>query len=169
MYLYLFTDRSILERNLLTGFRILLFVASNVFVCWISLAVINQRLKDRKMEEAEIIEMMSMQKRSEDFLANVSHELRTPINAVLGIGSVIRQQAAGTAEEDLPEMDAEELQELYEAIAEFAEIYDADGIGKMLQQTEGYAVPEVERERFAKVKAAAASSDWNALKAVLGE
>ena len=79
------------------------------------------------------------------------------------------QEEAGSAAEDLPEMDAEELQELYEAIAEFAEIYDADGIGKMLQQTEGYAVPEAERERFAKVKAAVASSDWNALKAVLGE
>ena len=79
------------------------------------------------------------------------------------------QEEEGAAAEDLPEMEAEELQELYEAIAEFAEIYDADGIGKMLQQTEGYAVPEAERERFAKVKAAVASSDWNALKAVLGE
>ncbi|MBQ6902993.1 MAG: DegV family protein [Lachnospiraceae bacterium] len=99
VYLYFFTDTSIVVWDLVTAFRILLFVASNVFVCWISLAVINQRLKDRKLEEGEIVEMMSMQKRSEDFLANVSHELRTPINAVLGIGSVIRQDAAGGAEE----------------------------------------------------------------------
>ena len=99
VYLYLFTDSSIVEWNLVTGFRILLFVACNAFVCWISLAVINQRLKDRKTEEAEIIEMMSMQKRSEDFLANVSHELRTPINAVLGIGSMMKQEAEGGTEE----------------------------------------------------------------------
>ena len=93
VYLYFFTDTSIVEWNLIMGFRILLCVASNIFVCWISLAVINQRLKDRKLEEGEIVEMMSMQKRSEDFLANVSHELRTPINAVLGIGSVLRREA----------------------------------------------------------------------------
>lgn len=73
----------------------------------------------------------------------------------------------GTEDADLPEMDLEELQELYEAIGEFAEIYDADGITGMLRQTEGYAIPESERDKVARIKACVQNSDWSALQQVL--
>ena len=99
VYLYLFTDRSLVVWNTITAFRTLLFLASNFFVCWVCLIVINQRIKDRESGEKDIEELLSMQKRSEDFLANVSHELRTPINAVVGIGSLIRQHARGKREQ----------------------------------------------------------------------
>ena len=36
------------------------------------------------------------------------------------------------ADEDLPELSREELNELYEAIPEFIEVYDQDGILRLL-------------------------------------
>ena len=74
------------------------------------------------------------------------------------------QESDAEADTDLPEMETEELQELYEAIAEFAEIYDADGIEKMLQQTAGFRVPEAEREKIARIRECVKNSDWNELK-----
>lgn len=74
---------------------------------------------------------------------------------------------AEEADEDLPEIDREELQELYEAIGEFAEIYDTDGILGMLRQTEGCAIPESERERIARIRESVTNSDWTALQAAL--
>lgn len=68
---------------------------------------------------------------------------------------------------DLPEMELEELQELYEAIGEFAELYDTDGILSMLRQTEGYAIPKAERERFRKIQECVKNSDWTALQQAL--
>lgn len=74
------------------------------------------------------------------------------------------QESDTEADTDLPEMEAKELQELYEAIAEFAEIYDADGIEKMLQQTAGFRVSEAEREKIARIRECVKNSDWNELK-----
>ena len=68
---------------------------------------------------------------------------------------------------DKPEMAPEELQELYEAILEFAEGYDQDAIGMLLQQTKDYRIPEAEKARFSKVEKAAHASDWEALREVL--
>ena len=50
-------------------------------------------------------------------------------------------QSEAQADDNLPEIDAEELQELYEAIAEFAGMYDADAISRLLQQTESSHSP----------------------------
>ena len=68
---------------------------------------------------------------------------------------------------DLPEIDPEELAELYEAILEFSELYDLETIESLLEQVKGYAIPEAERERFAKVKESVSVSDWSGLRAVL--
>ena len=70
---------------------------------------------------------------------------------------------------DLPGMDTEELQELYEAIGEFSAIYDADGISGMLRQTEGYALPEKDREKIARIRECVKNSDWTALQTAINE
>ena len=66
-----------------------------------------------------------------------------------------------------PEMDAEELRELYGAILEFAQGYDIDSIDALLEQAKAYRVPEAEEERFAKVERLVRDSDWEGLKAAL--
>ena len=86
------------------------------------------------------------------------------IASVLGIDPA----AAAEAEADLEEMDIEELQEIYEAIAEYSQMFDIDSIDRLLKQTEGYAIPPAEKERFAQVKKAVRDSDWDALTKVLG-
>ncbi|MBR5970595.1 MAG: hypothetical protein IK016_09670 [Lachnospiraceae bacterium] len=75
---------------------------------------------------------------------------------------------AEETEEDLPEMDPEELQELYEAVLEFAEMFDLESIDSLLRQTKGYRIPDAERERFEKVKDCVRESDWTLLKEVIG-
>ena len=70
----------------------------------------------------------------------------------------------GTRAEALPEMGADELRELYDGILEFAQMYDLDSIERLLKETEGYAIPEAERERFALVKECARNSDWAGLR-----
>ncbi|MBQ6735598.1 MAG: hypothetical protein IJR00_11915 [Lachnospiraceae bacterium] len=72
-------------------------------------------------------------------------------------------------EEDKPEIDPEELQELYEGILEFAEGYDIDSIDSMMKQAAAYRIPEAEKERFAAVERCVRDSDWEGLKKVLGD
>ena len=85
---------------------------------------------------------------------------------------VLRPYFGSTEEEAppagaLPEMGAEELAELYEAILEFAEMYDQDSIIRLLRQTEGYAIPEAERERLERIRKRVGDSDWGGLKEIL--
>ena len=47
------------------------------------------------------------------------------------------------------EMDMDGLHELYEAIAEFAEAFDTDGINALMKQAHEYKLPDTESERFA--------------------
>ena len=70
---------------------------------------------------------------------------------------------------DKPEMSAEELAELYEAIAEFAEGYDIDSIDALLKQAKDYQIPEPERERFTKTERCVKDSDWDGLRTLLSE
>ena len=77
-------------------------------------------------------------------------------------------EEASSAEEALPEMEPEELEELYEAVAEFAGMYDQDGIMRLFAQTEGYAAPAAEKERFERVRQCARDADWSGLKEALG-
>ncbi|MBR5969286.1 MAG: hypothetical protein IK016_02950 [Lachnospiraceae bacterium] len=85
--------------------------------------------------------------------------LADELKAMLGIGE--------EAEEDKPEIDPEELQELYEGILEFAEGYDIDSIDSLMKQAAGYRVPESEKERFSKVERCVRDSDWDGLREVL--
>ncbi|MBR0171543.1 MAG: Hpt domain-containing protein [Lachnospiraceae bacterium] len=65
---------------------------------------------------------------------------------------------------DKPEMDPEELRELYDGVLEFAEIYDLDAIESLLQQAAAYRIPESEKERFAMLVRSVRASDWSGLK-----
>ncbi|MBR5969617.1 MAG: response regulator [Lachnospiraceae bacterium] len=66
---------------------------------------------------------------------------------------------------ELPEMKAEELAELYEAVRELAAAYDQDGIRRVLEQAGGYRVPAEDRERLDNLRRLAQNSDWEGLRA----
>ena len=86
--------------------------------------------------------------------------LAEALKPLLGIGT--------EAEEEKPEIDPEELRELYEGILEFAEGYDIDSIDSLMKQVSGYRIPEEEKERFGKVERCVRDSDWDGLKSVIG-
>lgn len=69
---------------------------------------------------------------------------------------------------DKPEISPEELQELYEAVAEFAESYDIDSIDTLIRQAEEYSIPAGEEERFAQLTRYVRDSDWDGIKKVSG-
>lgn len=71
------------------------------------------------------------------------------------------------AEDDRPEMEADDLRELYGAVLEFAEGYDIASIDMLLKQANDYRIPEAERERFEKLKKLVRDSDWDGLKELL--
>ena len=68
------------------------------------------------------------------------------------------------ADADVPEISPEELEEFYEAVAEFSGQYDQDGILGLLRQMEDYRIPQAERERVGQIEKCAKASDWNGLK-----
>ena len=67
---------------------------------------------------------------------------------------------------DKPEIDPEELRELYNGVLEFAEIYDLDAIESLMKQAKGYRLPDAEKERFAKLERSVRASDWEEIKKV---
>ena len=79
-------------------------------------------------------------------------------------GFAVKARDAADEDDDREEIDPDELQELYEAVAEFAEGYDLDSIDRLLRQAKDYKIPEAERERFAKLEACARESDWDGIK-----
>ena len=70
-------------------------------------------------------------------------------------------------DEDLPLMEQEDLDALYEAIPEFAAVYDQDSILRLFKQAEGYRIPEAEQERFRQIQKYVKQSDWSALRDVM--
>lgn len=89
--------------------------------------------------------------------------MREVIGAMIG--------ASGTDEnadaDERDEIDIEELQEVYDGILEFAEMYDIDSIDRLFKQTSDYRIPQSEEERYQKVKRAIRDSDWEGLKNVI--
>ena len=83
------------------------------------------------------------------------------------IAVALGMDTAEDAVDDRPEMDPDELAELYEAVLEFAEGYDIDSIDMLLGQAEEYKIPEAERERYAALKRLVRDSDWDGLKELL--
>lgn len=78
--------------------------------------------------------------------------------------------SGGTGDaEDKPEMDADALSELYEAIGEFAQAYDLDSIDALLRDAQQHRIPEGEKERFDALVRCVRDSDWDGLQAALSE
>lgn len=69
--------------------------------------------------------------------------------------------------ENLPEIAPEDLQEVYEAIKEFAYSFDIDSIDGVIEQARQYKIPDEEKARFEAVETAARNMDWEALNEAL--
>ena len=83
------------------------------------------------------------------------------------IGASKRDPEDDAKERD--EIDTYELQEIYDGILEFAEMYDIDSIDRLFKQTAGYRIPDAEQGRYDKVKRAIRDSDWeNLVKVIKG-
>lgn len=80
--------------------RVLLHLFVVGFTYWVSLLILDKRIRDRNRYAERIAELRDTQKRTEDFLADVSHELRTPIHTVMGIGSVLIGRAKSEKEKE---------------------------------------------------------------------
>ncbi|MBR5970152.1 MAG: response regulator [Lachnospiraceae bacterium] len=124
--------------------------------------------KARRAEQATVAEEAPLEAVSAEEARRLEKEL-TPklLQAYRALGEAMKPFFGETAAEDLslPEIDPEELTEFYEAVSELSAIYDADGIRRLLRQMEGYRLPEAEKERFARVRKCAGSSDWEGLRA----
>ena len=70
-------------------------------------------------------------------------------------------------DENLPEISAGDLQEMYEAIREFAYSFDIDAIDGVMGQAKNYKIPEAEKARFEAVDTAVRNMDWEALNEAL--
>ena len=120
----------------------------------------------------EIIEKTSMlsgeelkrdvEQRTKALLAEY-RAMRGVIGAMIGTSGT--DENADADERD--EIDIEELQEVYDGILEFAEMYDIDSIDRLFKQTADYRIPKTEEERYLKVKRAIRDSDWEGLKNVI--
>ena len=67
----------------------------------------------------------------------------------------------------LPEISAEDLQEMYSLIKGFAADFDLDNIDRLIDETKHYRIPEAEREKFGKVKECVTNADWGTLEDLL--
>ncbi|MBR0092141.1 MAG: response regulator [Lachnospiraceae bacterium] len=67
------------------------------------------------------------------------------------------------ADADAPEISREELDELYEAITEFAAVYDQESILGLLRQTDAYRIPDADRKKLEQIRKYVSNSDWNGL------
>ena len=79
-----------------------------------------------------------------------------------------KQKTEGLTEEekadaDAPEISREELDELYEAITEFAAVYDQESILGLLRQTDAYRIPDADRKKLEQIRKYVSNSDWNGL------
>ena len=61
----------------------------------------------------------------------------------------------------------EKLHEAYEAIREFASMFDSDSIDGIMDMLRGYRIPENESERFNKISQCADGADWGGLEEAL--
>ena len=66
-----------------------------------------------------------------------------------------------------PEIAPDELQEIYEAIKEFAYSFDIDSIDGIIERARQYKIPEEEASRFEAVETAARNMDWDELNKAL--
>jgi len=69
--------------------------------------------------------------------------------------------------DDAPEIPLDELHEAYEAIKEFASMFDSDSIDGIVKMLRGYKIPEAEQEKFNLIATAADGADWAGLEEAL--
>ena len=83
------------------------------------------------------------------------------------IGEALGLFVSSDTQDDRPEMEEEDLAELYGAVLEFAEGYDIDSVDMLLQQANDYRIPGAEAERFEKLTRLVRDSDWDGIKELL--
>ncbi|MBQ4430708.1 MAG: response regulator [Synergistaceae bacterium] len=72
------------------------------------------------------------------------------------------------AEDDSKELiSPERLHEAYEAVKEFAAMFDSDSINGIMDMLRGYKMPENESERFSRIAMCADAADWSGLEGAL--
>ncbi len=69
--------------------------------------------------------------------------------------------------DDAEIIDPEKLHEAYEAIKEFASMFDSDSIDGIMSMLREYRIPESESERFNVIASCADSADWGGLEEAL--
>lgn len=69
--------------------------------------------------------------------------------------------------DDAPEIELDRLHEAYEAIKEFASMFDSDSIDGIISMLREYRIPEEEAERFGVIASCADAADWGCLEEAL--
>ncbi len=69
--------------------------------------------------------------------------------------------------DDAPEIPIDELHDAYEAIKEFASMFDSDSIDGIIAMLRGYKIPESEAEKFNQIATCADGADWAGLEEAL--
>ena len=64
-------------------------------------------------------------------------------------------------------IDVEKLHEAYEAIKEFAAMFDSDSIDGIMAMLREYKIPDSEAERFNVIASCADAADWSGLEEAL--
>jgi signal transduction histidine kinase/ActR/RegA family two-component response regulator len=85
---------------------ILFFGSVFVFIMYILLNSITQRILENGRLEAELMAAEEAKRAKNDFLASVSHEMRTPMNVILGLDDIALR------EPDLPDRTREQLEKI---------------------------------------------------------
>ncbi len=139
--LFLYMD-GFAEEALLSDTRLFLHLVL-VYMAGRLLKIMGQsRVKERKTTEDMIVRLESMNRRTEDFLANVSHELRTPINVVTGITAVMLKNEEDTEKKrDIRaiQMAGQRLFDQIEDILDYTEIDNC----KMTVSEEAYMISSI--------------------------
>ena len=75
----------------------------------------------------------------------------------------------GGDDKDLPEITPEDLNEIYEAIKEFAYSFDIDSIDKIIEEARKFKIPYEEKSRFEAIETAVRNMDWDELNKALAQ
>ncbi len=97
-----------------------------------------------------------------DSIADLTPELLTNYRCYLDKLAPLYKQ-----DENAELIDIEKLHEAYEAIKEFASMFDSDSIDGIIAMLREYKIPEAEAERFNIIATCADSADWAGLEEAL--
>ncbi|MFP5503764.1 MAG: ATP-binding protein, partial [Candidatus Sericytochromatia bacterium] len=121
-----------------------------------------QREREQERMVAERIETLEASDRLKDrFLSILSHELRTPINAIMGFGSVLEDELAGTLNEQQAAFVHKILGSSEALLALVDDLLDMSRIqaGKFTIQPAPMALPEAVREVLSSLAPAGAAKE----------